>query len=39
MSSATMPLRFETWENNFAARLGLGAVAVDYALTLGLEEI
>ncbi len=30
--------RFETWENNYAARLGLG-VAVDYALELGLEAI
>ena len=30
--------RFETWENNYAARLGLGA-AVDYALEIGLEEI
>src|SRR4051812_36051097 len=30
--------RFETWENNYAARLGLG-VAVDYALDLGLEAI
>lgn len=29
--------RFETWENNYAARLGLGA-AVDYALAVGLEE-
>ena len=28
--------RFETWENNYAARLGLG-VAVDYALAVGLE--
>ena len=27
--------RFENWENNYAARLGLGA-AVDYALALGL---
>ena len=26
--------RFETWENNYAARLGLGT-AVDYALALG----
>ncbi len=30
--------RFETWENNYAARLGLG-VAIDYALALGLEHI
>ncbi|MFZ1425629.1 MAG: aminotransferase class V-fold PLP-dependent enzyme [Geminicoccaceae bacterium] len=30
--------RFETWENNYAARLGLG-VAIDYALELGLEAI
>jgi cysteine desulfurase / selenocysteine lyase len=30
--------RFETWENNYAARMGLG-VAVDYALSLGLDEI
>ncbi|TNC10014.1 aminotransferase class V-fold PLP-dependent enzyme [Methylobacterium terricola] len=30
--------RFETWENNYAARLGLGR-AVDYALGLGLEAI
>ena len=30
--------RFETWENNYAARAGLG-VAVDYALTLGLDAI
>lgn len=30
--------RFESWENNYAARLGLG-VAVDYALALGLDEI
>ena len=30
--------RFENWENNYAARLGLG-VAVDYALDLGLETI
>lgn len=29
--------RFETWENNYAARLGLGA-AVDYALKVGLHE-
>jgi cysteine desulfurase/selenocysteine lyase len=30
--------RFENWENNYAARLGLGA-AVDYALSIGLAEI
>jgi cysteine desulfurase/selenocysteine lyase len=30
--------RFETWENNYAARLGLGR-AIDYALDLGLENI
>ena len=30
--------RFETWENNYAARLGLG-VAIDYALEIGLEPI
>lgn len=30
--------RFETWENNYAARLGLG-VAIDYALDIGLPEI
>lgn len=30
--------RFETWENNYAARLGLGA-AVDYALDIGLGPI
>ncbi|MGL9622981.1 aminotransferase class V-fold PLP-dependent enzyme [Bradyrhizobium sp. U531] len=30
--------RFETWEANFAARLGLG-IAVDYALALGIDKI
>ena len=30
--------RFETWETNYAAKLGLGA-AVDYALDWGLEGI
>lgn len=30
--------RFETWEKNHAARLGLG-VAVDYAFSVGLEAI
>ncbi len=30
--------RFESWENNYAARLGLG-VAIDYALALGMEAI
>ncbi len=30
--------RFETWENNYAARLGLGT-AVDYALAVGLEAV
>ncbi|GEO19061.1 aminotransferase class V-fold PLP-dependent enzyme [Microvirga aerophila] len=30
--------RFETWETNYAVRLGLGA-AVDYALSVGLEGI
>ena len=30
--------RFETWENNYAARLGMG-LAIDYALALGLKQI
>ncbi len=30
--------RFENWENNYAAKLGLGA-AVDYALALGIPAI
>jgi len=30
--------RFENWENNYAARLGLGA-AVDYTLDIGMPEI
>jgi selenocysteine lyase/cysteine desulfurase len=30
--------RFETWESDYAARLGLGK-AIDYALTLGIDEI
>ncbi len=30
--------RFENWENNYAAKLGLGA-CVDYALAIGLDNI
>ena len=30
--------RFETWEQNFAGKLGL-AVAIDYALAVGVERI
>ncbi len=30
--------RFENWENNYAAKLGLGR-AIDYALEIGLENI
>lgn len=30
--------RFETWENNYAARLGLGA-SIDYTLEIGLGPI
>ncbi len=30
--------RFENWENNYAAKLGLGA-AVDYALDIGMDAI
>lgn len=30
--------RFENWENNYAARLGIGA-AIDYALDIGIPEI
>lgn len=30
--------RFETWENNYATRLGLGA-AVDYTLRIGITQI
>jgi len=30
--------RFENWESNYAAKLGLGS-AIDYALNIGLENI
>ena len=30
--------RFENWENNYAARIGMGR-AIDYALDIGLDEI
>jgi len=30
--------RFENWENNYAARLGLG-LAIDYALDIGMNDI
>lgn len=30
--------RYETWENNYAARLGMG-VAADYAMAVGVERI
>jgi len=30
--------RFENWENNYAAKLGLGR-AIDYALEVGIDEI
>lgn len=30
--------KFENWENNYAARLGLG-LAVDYAMEIGIDQI
>ncbi|WP_085905565.1 aminotransferase class V-fold PLP-dependent enzyme [Kiloniella majae] len=30
--------RFENWENNYAAKLGMGA-CIDYALEIGLENV
>lgn len=30
--------RYESWENNYAARLGMG-VAAEYAMTIGLDRI
>ena len=30
--------RFENWENNYAARIGMGR-AIDYALDIGIDEI